>query len=100
MRYQLLAATAVSALALCLFTPGQARAASYTFTTINNPLATGMTYAFGINDSGQVTGYYNNATGTHGFVDTNGTFTTINDPLATGGTLAYGINDNGQVTGD
>jgi probable HAF family extracellular repeat protein len=54
----------------------------------------------GINDAGQVVGYYGDATGYHGFVDTGGTFTTFNDPLGVpGATFAQGINDSGQIVG-
>src|SRR5208283_701867 len=69
------------------------------FTTINDPLATGPTIAYGINDAGQVVGYYVDSTGSHGFLDTNGVFTTINDPAAGIGTEAYGINNAGQIVG-
>jgi hypothetical protein len=42
---------------LSILAAGQARAAAYTFTTINDPAATNSTYARGINDVGQVVGY-------------------------------------------
>lgn len=77
-----------------------------TFTTIDDPLATGGTIPQAIkrflkrsNNVGQIVGYYNDATGSHGFLDTGGTFTAINDPLATEGTFAQGINTAGQVVG-
>ena len=41
---------------------------TYTYTTLNDPLATGGTVASGINDSGQIVGYYNDSSGAHGFV--------------------------------
>ena len=44
-------------------------------------------------------GYFNDGSGNHGFLDTNGIFTTINNPSATGGTVALGINAAGQVIG-
>ena len=31
---------------------------AYTYTTINHPSATNVTYAWGINDLGQIVGYY------------------------------------------
>jgi hypothetical protein len=34
----------------------------YTSTTIDDPLATGGTWAYGINDIGQIVGYYNAVT--------------------------------------
>ena len=55
----------------------------------------------GVNDLGQVVGYYY-TTGSytaHGFVDTDGTFTTIDFPGNEAGTFLYGINDAGQVVG-
>ena len=39
------------------------------------------------------------ATGTHGFLLSDGVFTSIDDPDAAFGTVAKGINDNGQVVG-
>ena len=52
------------------------------FTTIADQAAIcniGGTIANGINDSGQIVGYYNDATGQHGFLDIDGAFTTIDD---------------------
>ena len=51
-----------------------------------------------INASGQVTGFYTDSTGDHGFVYSNGTFITIDVPGATF-TQAISINDSGQVAG-
>ncbi len=60
------------------------------------------TYAFGINNLGQVAGSYTDqASGLgprHGFVYRDGTYTTFDIPGATE-TLASGINDFGQVVG-
>src|SRR5262249_26133058 len=75
--------------------------------TLDDPLATTTTVAWGINDLGQIVGYYVNATGDHGFLYSGGFFTTIDDPFAsdastTGfihGTHATGINNNGQNVG-
>jgi probable HAF family extracellular repeat protein len=39
-----------------------------TFTDLIDPSATLGTYAFGINDNGQVTGYYQDGSGIHGFI--------------------------------
>jgi probable HAF family extracellular repeat protein len=39
-----------------------------TYTTLDDPLATLGTQAFGINNSGQIVGAYANASGTHGFL--------------------------------
>ena len=73
---------------------------TYTYTTIADPNASYGTYATGVNDSGQVVGYYGDANGTtQGFLYANGTFTTISDPNATAGTFVTGINDSGQLVG-
>jgi probable HAF family extracellular repeat protein len=73
----------------------------YSFTTFNAPGATGFgTEAFGINDSGQIVGFFFDAgnTTTHGFLDTGGSFTVIDAPGASS-THAYKINDSGQIVG-
>jgi probable HAF family extracellular repeat protein len=71
-----------------------------TYTALDDPLATNGTYATGINNVGQIVGYYGNTSGTHGFVFSDGTYTTLDDPLATNnGTYATGINDSGQMVG-
>src|SRR5262249_39363069 len=55
----------------------------YTFTTLNDPLATDGTLAHGINGSGQIVGQYaNNNTGINRFLLSGGTYTTIPDPFA------------------
>ncbi len=63
-------------------------------------MAVSGTYAKGINDAGQIVGYYYDANNNvHGFVDNGGTYTTLNDPSAAGGTYAEGINNAGQIVG-
>ena len=42
---------------------------AYAYTTINHPSATNVTYAWGINDLGQIVGYYDY---THGFLYSGG----------------------------
>jgi len=72
------------------------------FTTLDDPLATNGTDAFGINAMGQIVGLYEDASGNHGFLYGNGTYTTLDDPLASpggDGTSAFGINDLGQIVG-
>ena len=69
------------------------------FTTIDDPLATTRTIAFGINDAGQIVGTYTDASGGHGFLLSSGSFTPIDDPSATLGTIARGINNTGQIVG-
>ena len=56
------------------------------------PPGLSTTYAYGINDSGQIVGYFVDASGSHGFVDTGGTFTTLPG-------IATGINNSGQIVG-
>src|SRR2546429_29484 len=70
----------------------------YTYTSLDDPLATGGTQAFGINDFGQIVGSYVNASGTHGFLLSGNTWTTLDDPSG-GFTVAAGINDMGQIVG-
>src|SRR4029077_21084038 len=77
----------------------------FSYATINDPFAAigGNTTAAGINNSGVVTGFYVDASGTtHGFVDTSGSFATVDVPstLAIGGetingTDPYRINGSG-----
>src|SRR5215471_18452380 len=38
------------------------------YTTLNDPFATTNTTAFGINDAGQIVGFYSNAGNNHGFL--------------------------------
>ena len=77
-------------------------AADYTFTTIDYPDAS-ATHVTGINNSGDIVGYYSNATDVggrvHGFLLAGGTFTTINVPGALS-TVAHGINDSGDIVGE
>ncbi len=71
------------------------------YTTLDDPSATHGTLAFGINDAGQIVGYYVDSTGNgqHGFLLSGGIYTTLDDPLATSGTYAFGINAAGQIVG-
>ena len=86
---------------------GPASAVSYTFSTFDVPGSNlGTTYAGGINNAGQVTGYYRDGAVTRSFVDTGGVFTTFGvpnplPPIGSTGTFlaAYGINDAGQTVG-
>jgi probable HAF family extracellular repeat protein len=81
-----------------------AQGPTYTFFTLDNPSAncgpeSACTIAYGINNAGQIVGYYFNA-GHHGFLYSNGNFTTLDDPQAAGvGTNAHGINASGQIVG-
>jgi probable HAF family extracellular repeat protein len=55
----------------------------------------------GINDAGQIVGYYfDDASGhQHGFLYSGGIYITLDDPSATNGTFAQGINNAGQIVG-
>jgi probable HAF family extracellular repeat protein len=77
---------------------------TYNYATINDPIGPD-TSAAGINNGGQIVGYYGcfNCSPT-GFLYTSGTFSSISDPnVGTGceceGTVADGINDGGQIVG-
>jgi probable HAF family extracellular repeat protein len=64
----------------------------YTITPFDVPGST-STNALGINNSGQIVGYYTDSAGAqHGFLDTNGAFTTL--PF-----VPTGINNVGQIVG-
>jgi probable HAF family extracellular repeat protein len=72
-----------------------------TYTTIVDPASAQETFAEGINDGGQVVGFYLDASGTtrHGFFYNGTTYTTIDDSLGINGTTAEGINNAGQIAG-
>jgi uncharacterized membrane protein len=69
---------------------------SYVFTTIDVPGATSTT-ATGVNASGEIVGYYSDASGTHGFSDVNGSFATLNSPASSSLTQAWSVNNAGQI---
>jgi uncharacterized membrane protein len=70
------------------------------YTTLDDPLGTLGTGAWGINDAGQIVGDYIDGNGAfHGFFYSGGSYTTLDDPLAVGGTVAFGINDLGRIAG-
>jgi len=80
----------------------------YVFSTLDDPSAgkTGSiyevqgTFAYMINNCGQITGWYVDAEGaTHGFLLSHGQYTTLDDPAGMGSTFADGINDRGQIVG-
>src|SRR5436190_1345612 len=71
-----------------------------TYTTLDDPLGPRDTIAQGINDAGQIVGYYFDAGNhQHGFLYSGGIYITLDDPSATNGTFAYGINNAGQIVG-
>lgn len=81
-----------------------------TYTTIEDPLSNGY-FLFGptgygktvlsdINDTGELVGYYDSTSHSHGLLYNGGSYTTIDAfGLATNDTRAYGINDAGQIVG-
>lgn len=102
--------------ALGLAAAHSASAQAYTYTTLDDPLASSYTnsfgtfsgtYAGGLNDLGQIVGYYYDAAGSHGFVYSAATgYSTLDDPSALSGdangpngTGALGINNAGQIVG-
>ena len=76
----------------------------HTFTDFSDPSVayldqtTEQTVTLGINDFDKVVGYYTIATGTIGFLESNGVFSTIAYPQASE-TVASGINNNGEIVG-
>lgn len=82
---------------------GQSDAAAYVynggvFTALDLPFAVNYATATGINNSGQIAGFYSDSTGGHGFVKSGGNYTTLEVPGASF-TYATGINDSGDVAG-
>jgi hypothetical protein len=88
-------------LTLFVLTSG-AKSASYTYQKFDDPNAVNLTFAQGINDSGQVTGYatanLSTQNGLHGFLrSSNGS--TYNIFSYAGSTNPCGINNIGQIVG-
>jgi hypothetical protein len=71
------------------------------FITFDAPAAVKGTFPSKINQTGMVTGYYNDANSvSHGFLrDQSGNFTTFDIPSATFGIAPTGINPEGVITG-
>ena len=68
------------------------------FTPINFPLATSTT-PFGINDTGEIAGFYSDGAGkTHGFIYAGGAFSTV-DVAGARQTFLTRIKNDGLVTG-
>ncbi len=69
-------------------------------TPLNDPnAAPNSTAAMGINNSGEIVGYYTDSSGDqHGFIYQSGTFTTVDDPNGTN-THLTAINNNGEIVG-
>jgi probable HAF family extracellular repeat protein len=78
------------------------------YTTLDHPLAgsnfgngtANGTVALGINNKGQVVGYYFDVNGDqHGFLYADGNYTTIDHPQGAGHTAATDINNSGEIVG-
>jgi probable HAF family extracellular repeat protein len=69
------------------------------YTTLDDP-SCGDTVGRGINDSGEIVGSCDNATGQHGFLYNGSTYSLFDDPDAGPfATIALGINNSGQTVG-
>jgi probable HAF family extracellular repeat protein len=89
--------SAVLSVSALLSTLVAAQDASYTFITFDVPGAI-HTEAHGINETGQIVGWFQDATGVYGFLKDGTTFTTIDVP----GSMSrgvFGINETGQIVG-
>jgi len=87
-------------LLILLLATAENAGAAYLFSNVDYPGAS-WTVASGINDSGQIVGYYNDASGVrHGFLFSAGTYTTIDctSPY-TSESIAAGVNSSGQIVG-
>jgi hypothetical protein len=85
---------------LIIFGNSSEARANFIFTTIDYPDA-GETFVTGINNNGEMVGWYHDAAGDHGFLRSSDglTFTTFDNPAAIGGTSIQGINNSGYLTG-
>jgi len=96
--------TAAIACALCLVLAAASYAQTYTYTTIDVPGATN-TFAYGINNAGQIVGSYSYGPkdqyghqAQNAFVLSGGNFSTFSYP-GSYYTVAWGINNPGQIVG-
>jgi probable HAF family extracellular repeat protein len=92
-----LVGTVVIAVGLTLFTTATATTPSYYAVTNLGTLGGSNSYAFGINDTGQVVGEAETSSGnSHAFLWKEGAMTDL-DPLNSGNSFAIDINNRGQV---
>lgn len=90
----------LTAAAAAMLIRGNAAQAAQDFVTLQDTTAGAVTtVATGINNAGQIVGYYVDASAvTHGFGYSGGSYTTIDVPSSSA-TTASGISNGGQVTG-
>jgi uncharacterized membrane protein len=68
---------------------------------LSDPNGDGSTNVLGVNDSGELVGYYTDSEGNYvGFLDDSGTFSNIECGKNWADSRAYGINDAGLIVGD
>jgi probable HAF family extracellular repeat protein len=74
---------------------------TYTYTDINVPGSfQNTTAAIGINNSGEVSGYYSDGSHTHAFTDISGNYTTVDFPNASvDPTVGSRLNNDGDLVG-
>src|SRR5713101_60962 len=73
------------------------------YTNIQDPLGSNATFAYGINNAGQIVGEYfdSNSGAEVGFLYSGGAYSTLSDPSAGAVfTIANGINNAGQIAGE
>lgn len=69
-----------------------------TITTID-PFGSTFTQALGVNDQGEIVGFYVDSNGVqHGYIDNGGVFTSF-DPPGSASTTINGLNDKGDIVG-
>ena len=97
----IVAAAAIGGL-LAASSTSQAKTVGYTFTDIDvpgsTPGSTGLN-GLGMNNLGQVVGTYNDSSGDHNFLYTNGKYVTVPGAPGAFETHIFGINDWGQMLG-
>jgi hypothetical protein len=91
--------TLLAATTLLIFLwASRATADTYNFTIFDAPGEVFGTYATGINNQGDIVGYYQTPDGVHSFLRDPAGILTLIDPLGLS-TRSYGINDSGFTTG-
>jgi uncharacterized membrane protein len=84
---------------LYLRQPGFSGSQTKNISYFNFPDAT-YTIPHGLNNDGQIVGYYYDASGSpHSFIESSGAYSEFNVPGAVN-TYAYGTNDDGEIVGE